>query len=107
LGRKNIQESLKYFKPHQIYLGIPLYGYEWEIKTNRSRIVDFSYSKKILYSNEIKEVHTSLNFGTKIVYNNNQKVLFYPDSNFRKEVINLAKNYRLKGVAYWRLGFEK
>ena len=106
-AEKNIQESLKYFKPHQIYLGIPLYGYEWEIKTNRSRIVDFSYSKKIQYSNEIKEVHTSLNFGTKIVYNNNQKVLFYPDLNFRKEMINLAHHYRLKGVAYWRLGFEK
>jgi len=67
----------------------------------------FLILKKILYSNEIKEVQTSLNFGTKIVYNNNQKVLFYPDLNFRKEMINLAHHYRLKGVAYWRLGFEK
>jgi len=106
-AEKNIQESLKYFKPHQIYLGIPLYGYEWEIKANKHRIVDYSYFKKILYSNAKKEVQTSFNFGTKIVYNNNQKVLFYPDSNFRKEMINMAHRYRLKGVAYWRLGFEK
>ena len=105
-AEKNIQESLKYFKPHQIYLGIPLYGYEWEIKTNKHRIVDYSYFKKILYSNAKKEVLTSLNFGTKIVYNSH-KILFYPDLNFRKEMINMARNYQLKGVAYWRLGFEK
>ncbi len=108
--RSNLKETLKYFRKEQIYLGIPLYGYEWTIKTNQHKIVDNQYFIKILNSKNInKFVEKSRNFGTKINYekNNIDFILYYPDPIFRENVRNVAKEYNLKGVAFWRLGFEK
>ncbi|GIX41348.1 MAG: glycosyl hydrolase [Leptospiraceae bacterium] len=108
-AKENIKEVLKYFKPYQIYLGIPLYGYEWEIHSRRYRIVDNRYFNFILYSKFPKKINKSYSYGTKIEYKNHniQKILYYPDTSFREQLKNLAKEHQLKGVAYWRLGFEK
>lgn len=106
---KNIKETLKYFKSSQVFLGIPLYGYEWELKTNHYKIVDNSYFLKILKRNNFIQKESSVLYGTKIQYRdkNGLKILYYPDPNFRELLKQLALTYQLKGIAYWRAGFEK
>lgn len=102
--KENIKEFIKFFRPSQIWLGIPLYGYEWNHKV---KIVDSKYFQKILNSNLQKEIYNDQTFGTKIIYqeNNLKKVLYFPSEDFQKKLKNLAEEFQLKGVAYWRFGF--
>lgn len=102
--KENIKEFIKFFKPSQIWLGIPLYGYEWNHKV---KIVDSKYFQKILNSNFKKEIYNDINFGTKIIYHENgfKKVLYFPNEDFQKRLKKLAEEFQLKGVAYWRFGF--
>lgn len=107
---ENLKYTLKHIQKDKIYLGTPLYGYEWDVNTNRYRIVDNNYYKKIINSNYNKKVMKSTTYGTKIEYYDNKntnKILFYPDEEFRNQIKQLAKKYNIKGIAYWRLGYEK
>lgn len=108
--KQNLNHILKYVQKEKIYVGIPLYGYEWEENTNQYRIVDNSYYKKIINSNLDKIITKSITFGTQIKYfdsKNKRKILYYPDIEFRNEIKKTAMEYNVKGIAYWRLGFEK
>ncbi|MCS7204142.1 MAG: glycosyl hydrolase family 18 protein [Leptospiraceae bacterium] len=104
---KNIQEILKFFQPEQVWLGLPLYGYSWDFEKKKVSVID--YTKFIRILNDFKDIQItkSSNYGYKLVYQNRNKILFYPDEEFRQNAIELAKKNNLKGVAYWRLGYEK
>lgn len=107
---ENLNYLLKYIPKEKIYLGIPLYGYDWEINTNQTHIVDNQYYRKIINGNLKKIITKSMTYGTKIEFfdnKNTKKILFYPDEEFRNEIKEFAKNQKVKGIAYWRLGFEK
>jgi len=56
-----------------------------------------------LYSNYR---HTSGTVALEYTKNNDHYIAYVPDAKLHKEFIALAVQYKLKGIALWRLGFE-
>lgn len=85
--QKNILFALRFYKPKQLWLGLPLYGYAF--RNNKSVVVS-----------------RRAGLGSKRL----QKFLFHghslPSDIFLKRAIEYAAEKELRGVAFWRAGFE-
>lgn len=102
--QKNIEYALKYFKPQQVWLGIPAYGYMWKNQSYYTVITMRSLPQYIsIYSNYR---HTSGTVCLDYTQNNDHFIAYVPDTKLHNEFFTLAANYKLKGIALWRLGFE-
>lgn len=103
LSKKNITEILKYFKPNQVWLGIPAYGYEWFINKKKVNILS-SYDGK-----ERQRVNkgTREESGCIKIIKQNESILYFPDKETRDELSKLSEEFNLTGTALWRLGLEE
>lgn len=99
--KKNLDEILKYFKPEQIWLGIPAYGYEWFFDSKKN---------KILSSFDFQEIQKKENFETEISgckkVIRKKSILYVADKETKESMIQIAKDFQLKGYAIWRIGLE-
>jgi len=103
-SRKNIDYALKFFNAHQIWLGIPVYGYIWKNGMYYSVITMRSLPKYMsLYSNYR---HSSGTVVVEYTQNKDRFIAYVPDSKLYNQLCELATSYKLKGIALWRLGFE-
>ncbi|EPG64686.1 glycosyl hydrolase family 18 protein [Leptospira wolffii] len=95
-AEKNIDLLLQFYKPNQVWLGLPLYGYYWENGRRPPRLLTIGKDKDfaVQYGKEsdgIRMIRTGRGEGSLILDNTRWK--------------EYAKNLKLRGLAYWRLGF--
>lgn len=108
-----IKTALVNIPKQKIILGIPLYGYSWETlnEATRSATIPVSYitvsSKKAenlngIYDETDQEMY-SVNFDSQT---GAYRQTFYPNEKSTKAKLDIAKKYKLGGVAFWALGYE-
>lgn len=95
-AKVNTELLLKIYNPEQIWLGLPLYGYYWENGKKKPKLLTLSSDKKLVseFGKETNGIHilrTEKGEGSLILK-------FDP-------WIEYAKNLKLAGLAFWRLGF--
>ncbi len=101
-AKSNIEEVLKYKKASQIYLGIPLYGYVW--KNQKAKVFLYPQLKKILLQKSSIQIDYNEDWGFRINFEN--QIAFFPDKKIHQKMIEIANHYQLKGVSFWRAGYE-
>ncbi|TGM16078.1 glycosyl hydrolase family 18 [Leptospira selangorensis] len=95
-AKRNIEYLLKTYKSEQIWFGIPLYGYYWKKDAKRPKLLTQSSDENFVIQNGKEKdgiylIHTDKGEGSLIL-----------DLKLWEEY---AKNIKLKGLAFWRLGF--
>ncbi len=115
-----IDKTLLIISPSKLILGIPLYGYEWEILGDvpRSAVIPGS---GVIASND--RVENLLNNCTncKLAFDsqaqesyvtffsndtNTTHLIYFPDITSTKAKVNFANDNNLGGLALWALGYE-
>lgn len=95
-AKKNMDLLLRSYRPNQIWLGIPLYGYFWGRGNFTAKLLTFTKDKEFASTqgkdeNGIRIIRTGAGEGSLIV-----------DRSPWKEY---AENLKLRGLAFWRIGF--
>lgn len=104
--KKNITHLLKFFKPEQVWLGMPAFGYEWFLDSKKVNIIssrDGQYYEK-------KWDGTRESSGClKILREEKKKtsMIFLADEETRNKMKEIAEELKIRGTAIWRLGLEE
>jgi hypothetical protein len=104
---KNVTTLISQIPKEKIWLGIHLYGYEW--KPTQTVALTYTTIEKTLstpsingsYLKDIGEGYTE--FGCE---GNNRCVMYYQTQQGVQDRRDIAKEYGIAGVSYWRLGGE-
>ncbi len=102
-AEKNIIHILKFFKPEQVYLGIPAYGYSWPDKGRLFPVAAAAIENMKKTGNAERDTSGCV----RINYNKHgiNHTAFVSDKETIKMLENIAQKYKLKGTALWRFGF--
>ena len=103
----NIQNTLKVVPPEKLWLGIPGYGYRWRGQAKTEAVPAWkaeadAREQKIPAQWDLVSQTPYYTLGA----NSAGGVVWYEDARSAREKFKLARKYRLKGVALWRLGYE-
>lgn len=103
----NIQNALKMVPAEKLWLGIPGYGYRWRGQAKAEAIPAWkaeadAREQQIPVQWDNASQSPFYNFNA----NNKSGVVWYEDKRSTGEKLKLARKYRLKGLALWRLGYE-
>ena len=105
--RRNLEAARKLFPAQRIWLGVPAYGYVWRGKRGggyRVRAVSARRGTR----EAARLGGTRHSSGTiRYVLRGGRGVAYFADRRTRLEMERLARKFKLRGVAIWRLGFEK
>ncbi|HEX8923227.1 MAG TPA: glycosyl hydrolase family 18 protein [Patescibacteria group bacterium] len=115
-----VAAALKSFRPTQIVLGIPFYGYEWEtISSNKESPIIPGSGLTDSHKTALDKISNCSNCNVSDDANSKEKVIigedsqtgsfhqiYFGDVNSIEEKISLAKKYKLGGLAFWALGYE-
>ncbi|MEI6532778.1 MAG: glycosyl hydrolase family 18 protein [Candidatus Roizmanbacteria bacterium] len=116
----SIQEALKILPSQKVYMGVPFYGYEWDTLSNiPGSPTVFGTGKTASnrrITNMLKDCATCITGIEKegqqpyvITPSEDGKYFiqyFYEDAVSLQKKIDLAKKYKLGGIAIWALGYE-
>lgn len=104
--QKNLDYILQFVSPDKLWLGVPAYGYEWNTKTKRTKVItERNGSKKII--NFKYKRHQSGCIYYKYKNKRNEIVeVYFSDRETRERLKLLVEKYKLKGMGIWRLRFE-
>jgi spore germination protein YaaH len=115
-----IREAVRNIDSRKIILGIPLYGYEWEsisglprsatipstgLSVSNKKAEDF-LEKCASCEAKFDPVDKEMNVIYKDSATGFYHQLFYPEIQSVRSKIELAKKFKLGGVAFWALGYE-
>ena len=94
----------------KLFLGIPLYGYDWD-KTSTDKAVGLTFTdvKKLLAEFNAEEKWNDEFQSPYFAYTDNdgdEHEVWFENARSIAAKINLAKSYPLLGVTFWRLGNE-
>jgi len=94
----------------KIFLGIPLYGYDWDTSSGENA-TDLTYQdvEKLLLDFNIKEEWDDKSQSSYFNYtdkNNHKHEVWFENQRSIEAKINIAKSYDLSGITFWRLGEE-
>ncbi|MCP4136784.1 MAG: hypothetical protein GY754_37790 [bacterium] len=103
-SRKNISEMLRHFKPGQVWLGIPAYGYHWREK-GRTRALSARAGMKLVRKYGSSR-HPSGCVFVSYKDSKGRHTVYFSDKTTRRRLTNLARKQNLAGTALWRMGFE-
>lgn len=110
-----LEEVLQYCQTKQIdsqkiYLGFPLYGYDW---STDNQVVYSRLSSKIEKIKEKYQVEEIFDPVTKSAYlqyfsdiDLQNRTLWFENQQSLKTKLQLVKDYNLAGISFWRLGLE-
>lgn len=115
-----LELAIKHIPASKIILGIPLYGYEWETIDPHARAPVIPGSGLTASNRRVEELvqrctncNVQLDLAAQEQYltyldpeTKTYHQLFYPDAKATQAKIDLAKQYKLGGVALWALGYE-
>jgi len=104
--RKNLVHLLKYFKPEQIWLGIPAYGYEWVLDSKKVNIISSRDGQ--IYGKKWEGKRESSGC-IKILRDEKKKLsmIYLADQETRNKMKEVAEDLKIRGTAIWRLGLEE
>lgn len=94
----------------KVFLGIPLYGYDWDT-TSGGNATDLTYQdvEKLLLDFNIQEIWDDKSQSAYFNYldkNNHTHEVWFENQRSIEAKINIAKSYGLLGITFWRLGEE-
>jgi spore germination protein YaaH len=115
-----VQEALRILPADKIILGLPTYGYEWETIDDFPHAAVLPGSGLTASNRRIEDLlancascsanHDSLAAESYLIYKDEETgsfhQFFYPDEKAMKKKVELAKQYKLGGLAVWALGYE-
>jgi len=102
----NIQHALKTVPPGKLWLGIPGYGYRWRGQAKAVAVPAWKAEQDALEQNLAQWDSDSQTPFFNSIHNGENEVIWYEDQRSASEKLKLARKYKLKGVALWRLGYE-
>lgn len=116
----SIQQALRILPKEKIFLGVPLYGYQWETLGTAPRSATIPGTGITASNKRVMELLSScatcsamfdeVGKEAYVIYPDNETGtnvhIFYPDVRTLEERIQLMKKYRLGGMALWALGYE-
>lgn len=115
---QTVSTAVRLIPKEKIILGIPLYGYEWEILDSSPRSAVIPYSGKTASNKRVetllsdcKDCVRGVDDYGQVPYviipeSNYFRVIFYEDKESLAKKLKLADDYGLGGVAFWALGYE-
>lgn len=95
-AKRNMDLLLKTYKPEQIWLGLPLYGYYWKKDIKKPKLLTQTSDKNFVIQ------HGKEKEGIYLIRTEKGEGSLILDLKLWEEY---AKNVKLKGLAFWRLGF--
>lgn len=103
--KKNLNHILKYFKPEQVWLGMPAYGYEWILESKKVNVVSARDGDIYKKTWETKRENSGC---IKILKEDKKKtsLIYFADDETRNKMIEIAEEYKIRGTSVWRLGLE-
>ena len=92
----------------KIILGVPGYGYDWPTNGKPGRSVSYTQAMAIAKANQIAPKWHTVHKVPYFSYVNNGLIrqVWFESSWSLEHKLKLVKDYRLKGIALWRLGLE-
>lgn len=114
---RTLSFALAKIEPQKLILGIPLYGYEWQTVSSQERSHTYPRSGLVATLKRVKELIRE----KKVLVNWDRLAatpwLTYEDNEVVKQIyfenlqslglkVDLAKQLKLAGVAFWALGYE-
>lgn len=103
--RKNLDYLVKRVSPAKIVLGAPLYGYYWDKKGEIKVMTERVFYRRFQNNEAVRQQG-----GTVSIKNAKERgysSLSVGDQETVRLYKALVREYGLKGMAYWRLGFER
>lgn len=115
-----LQKAVEILPREKIFLGIPLYGYEWETIENQPRSAVLPGSGLVISNRRAEELLNSCATCSAKLYESAKESyfiyedqttgtvhqVFFPDESFIREKLKLAQTYEIGGVALWAIGYE-
>ncbi|WP_457557002.1 glycosyl hydrolase family 18 protein [Candidatus Harpocratesius sp.] len=109
----NVEKYLSQIDPNKtnyskIFMGIPLYGYDWGIDSGSSFSDGFSTFDLIAKQGGTKIERTEDAYELKLTYSigDGNHIAYYSDSATIMKKLELFSNYPFSGACYWYLGLE-
>lgn len=115
----NIRDFLKYVPPEKILLGIPFYGYEWQVVNGEPGSATFPDSGATATYKRVQELLNDPNKKVEegwdsaalspfVVLNEGgvKKIIYYDNPRSLSYKLDLVAQLKLRGVAIWALGYE-
>lgn len=107
--RQVVEYALTHFKPEQLYLGIPNYGYNWPLpfkEGNRAVSVGNQEAVRLAWNR-----HAAIRFDERaqapwfryVDEKGTEREVWFEDARSIQAKVNLALEYGLYGVGYWNL----
>lgn len=92
----------------KVFMGIPLYGYDWGIDSGSSFSDGFSKFNSIAEQDWSKVERTIDSYELKLSYSieDGKHIAYYSDSTTIMKKLELFSNYPFSGACYWYLGLE-
>jgi len=114
---KALQASFGKISGSKLVLGIPLYGYEWETVDHQPRTSAYSRTGIVASFTRVKELIEKQNLKPQWDATASSPWLSYEDEGVKKQIyyedmksislkVELAKQLKLAGIAFWALGYE-
>ena len=103
---QTLDYALRYLPMDKVLLGIPAYGYDWSAETSQMVAMrDIPHlaartKARMLWSDEESEPHFCYWQGR------SRHNVWFESELSAKIRLSFVKNYRLRGIAIWRLGYE-
>ena len=112
-----LQYAVEKIPPEKVWLGVPLYSYEWVMPTKDSEEVKIrtnSYTYNVVKSKILVHDYVDIKYDEEYqegyaeykCLENYFCIIFYSTPESVKARKGLAEKYNIAGVAYWRLGGE-
>ena len=100
--QKNIEVALDHVEPGRVWMGIPGYGYEWNTgKAGRPRVISEKSGQNLCRKYKCKRDPSGM-----LRLERPFHIAYLMDTEMHQQMRTLARRYKLKGWALWRLGFE-
>lgn len=95
--------------PTKIFLGIPLYGYDWQMNGNgNAEGIEYAQVQELLRTHE-PEVRWMPELGEhtfRYIENENEQEVWFNDAQSMRKKSTLVQEFGLAGIAFWRIGQE-
>ena len=108
--RDVIDYSLMSCSPVKIYVGLPCYGYDWEVNNADKKAQGLSFHQvmklKERYSSRVEWDQESQTPFFKYRKQGQAHEVWFENGKSLQKKIKLIENYELGGIVFWRLGLE-